>query len=301
MRFLVLGSVNIDMTFSVDHIVRAGETLSSNGLEINAGGKGANQAAALGKAGMDVSFAGKLGTDGNWILSILNESGVDTSLSISSDGIHTGQAIIQVEKSGQNCILLNAGGNKELTRAEIDSVIGSFGPDDMLILQNEINDIAYAMERAADRGIAISFNPSPFDDGIRSLPLDLVDIFFVNELEAALLADVHSAGNDDAGFRHVLDVLGKMYQDAMIVLTAGKNGAYCLDSKRDVSFAPIVDYPVVDTTGAGDTFCGYFLAARALGREAFDALGIASKASGIAVSRSGAMQSMPYAYEVFGE
>ena len=299
MRFLVLGSVNIDMTFRVEHIVRAGETLSSNGLDINAGGKGANQAAALGKAGMDVSFAGKLGADGRWILSVLQGYGVDTSLAISSESIRTGQAMIQVDGSGQNCILLNAGGNKELTRAEIDSVIADFSQGDMIILQNEINDIAYAMERAAARGIAVSFNPSPFDEGISALPLDLVDIFFVNEIEAALLAGLPSSPPGDAGFRHVLDIIGRKYPGAAAVLTAGKNGAYCLDVERDVSFAPIVDYPVVDTTGAGDTFCGYFLAARALGRSAGDALMIASRASGIAVSRAGAMQSMPYAEEVF--
>ena len=87
----------------------------------------------------------------------------------------------------------------------------------------------------------------------------------------------------------------------MIVLTAGKNGAYCLDSERNVFFAPIVDYPVVDTTGAGDTFCGYFLASRALGKDYSESLMIASRASGIAVSRRGAMESMPSADEVFGE
>ena len=286
MRFLVLGSINIDMTFRVDHIVRGGETLSSDGLSVNAGGKGANQAAALGKAGMEVYFAGKMGTDGAWILDMLRSFGVDTSLSISSDDIHTGQALIQVDKAGQNCILLNAGGNKEFTRSDIDKILGHFSKGDTIILQNEINEVAYAMERASA--------------AISALPLHLADTLFVNEVESASLASVPVPA-DDEGFRTVMDILGKMYPDTRIILTAGKNGAYCLEKNRKVSFAPIVDYPVVDTTGAGDTFCGYFLAAEAAGKDAEEALCIASKAAGIAVSRSGAMQAMPWAGEVSGE
>ena len=301
MRFLVLGSVNIDMTFRVDHIACAGETLSSNGLEINAGGKGANQSAALGKAGMEVCFAGKMGPDGSWILPILSAAGVDASLVISSDGIHTGQAIIQVDSIGQNCIILNAGGNKTFTESEIDSIIGGFSPGDAIVLQNEINNVSYAISKAAERGLIVVFNPSPFDSAIDTLPLDLVDIFFVNEIEGAALAGCFHVPADDKGFRSILEAIGRKYPKAVIVLTAGKNGAYCLDSERNVFFAPIVDYPVVDTTGAGDTFCGYFLASRALGKDCSESLMIASRASGIAVSRRGAMESMPSADEVFGE
>lgn len=301
MRFLVLGSVNIDMTFRVDHIACAGETLSSKGLEINAGGKGANQSAALGKAGMEVCFAGKMGPDGNWILPILSAAGVDVSLVISSDGIHTGQAIIQVDSTGQNSIILNAGGNKTFTESEIDSIIGGFSPGDAIVLQNEINNVSYAISKAAERGLIVVSNPSPFDSAIDTLPLDLVDIFFINEIEGAALAGCFQVPADDKGFRSILEDIGRKYPKAVIVLTAGKNGAYCLDSERNVFFAPIVDYPVVDTTGAGDTFCGYFLASRALGKDCSESLMIASRASGIAVSRRGAMESMPSADEVFGE
>ena len=156
------------------------------------------------------------------------------------------------------------------------------------------------MERASAAGLAVILNPSPFDLAISALPLHLADTLFVNEVESASLAGVPVPA-DDEGFRTVMDILGNMYPDTRIILTAGKNGAYCLEKNRKVSFAPIVDYPVVDTTGAGDTFCGYFLAAEAAGKDAEEALCIASKAAGIAVSRSGAMQAMPWAGEVSGE
>ena len=124
---LVLGSENIDLVYGVDHIVRAGETISSTGLKRSAGGKGANQSAALGKAGMPVFFAGKIGRDGVWILDLLRSFGVDVSLTVIRDDVDTGQAIIQVDADGQNSIILTPGGNKAFTEDEIDSILSSFG------------------------------------------------------------------------------------------------------------------------------------------------------------------------------
>ena len=118
MKILVFGSLNIDLTFSLDHIVRPGETISSTALNRGAGGKGANQAAALAKAGADVYMAGKIGADGGFLTELLQSYGVDTGCVARYEGA-TGQAIIQLEKSGQNSIVLFAGGNGAISSSGI--------------------------------------------------------------------------------------------------------------------------------------------------------------------------------------
>lgn len=298
MRFLVIGSLNVDMLFHVPHIVMAGETIQSGGLKLSAGGKGANQAASMGKAGLPVSFAGKIGGDGIWILDLLRDYGVDVSQTVVSMDIHTGQAIIQIDGKGQNSIILNPGGNMEFTTEEISSILSSFEEGDVLVLQNEINLIPEIILRAKDKGMRIVFNPSPFDDGILNYPLDCIDLFFVNEIEGAALAQTEVA-HDDMGYKAILERLSNKYPKAGIVLTVGKHGAYFKDLSV-CCYAPIVDFPVVDTTGAGDTFCGYFLAGIYMGKSPQKSLELASIASAYAVSRHGAMQSMPTIMEVTG-
>jgi ribokinase len=293
MKFLVFGSLNIDLSFSVDHIVAPGETISSGALERSAGGKGANQAAALAKAGMEVYMAGKVGTDGDFLLELLHSYGVRTGHILRWEGA-TGQAIIQVDKSGQNSIVLYGGGNAALKKDELGPIISAFGPGDMILLQNEIPLTAELMRAASERGMKVCLNPSPFDGRIAGLPLELADLLFVNEIEAAGMANCPVTEDP----RAILEALVPRFPRAELVLTAGKEGAYYahkdLRAKGD-----IVDLPVADTTGAGDTFTGFFLAARQRGCDVAESLRLACKASSIAVSRKGAMASMPFAREVF--
>jgi ribokinase len=295
MKVLDLGSLNIDLTFSVDHIVKPGETIGSFTLERNAGGKGANQAAALAKAGLDVSMAGKVGSDGRFLLDTLRSYGVNVDNVNLYDGA-TGQAIIQVDKAGQNAIFLFQGGNAAITLEEIDRILGNFAANDIIVLQNEIVHLNYIIENASRRGLKICLNPSPMDDNIRSLPLHLVDLFFVNEIEAAILADV----KQDTSPKDTLEILVKKFPGAELILTAGKDGAY-YGYNDERGKGDIVDVDVVDTTGAGDTFLGYFLAGRVKQYSVHDALMFACKASSIAVTRKGAMASIPFANEVFVE
>ena len=289
MKFLVLGSMNIDNTFSVDHIVREGETISSKSFSRSAGGKGANQASSLAKAGADVFFAGKCGEDGIWILSLLKSYSVDVSLSVVGK-CNTGSAMIQVDKSGQNSIVLDSGGNRLWKKEEILSILSHFEKGDVIVLQNEINLISFIIEKAKERGMVVVLNPSPFDEIIDTLPLSLVDWFFVNEIEGKAMT-----GKGD--FSEILSELKKLYPDASIVLTCGKKGAYAVRRGKK-SHQEIIDYPVVDTTGAGDTFTGYFLSSFYGGKTIDESLYIASKASGIAVSRKGAMEAIPVCSDV---
>ncbi|MDR3247455.1 MAG: ribokinase [Treponema sp.] len=295
MKILVFGSLNIDLIYSVDHIVNPGETISSQSLKRSAGGKGANQAAALGKAGLSVYMAGKIGNDGLFLTALLQSYGVNTDNVAVYEGA-TGQAIIQLDKKSQNAIVLYPGGNSAITVEEVEMVLARFDAGDALVLQNEIPHIREIMEGAKRRGLSIYFNPSPFDQKIKELPLDLVDVFFVNEIEGAAMASPVGDGCEAPAV--ILERLVAAYPKSEIILTTGKEGAY-YGYKTERAKGDVIDVPVVDTTGAGDTFTGYFIAARYRSYSLTDALNIACKAASIAVSRRGAMESMPFAKEVF--
>ncbi|MDR0475495.1 MAG: PfkB family carbohydrate kinase [Treponema sp.] len=293
MKLLVYGALNIDLVYSVDHVALPGETIPAFSLHKSAGGKGANQAAAAAKAGIEVFMAGKIGSDGEFLLSLLHSYGANTENVLFWHG-PTGHALIQVDRDGQNSIIIHAGGNGEITSAEAEAVISRFGKGDIISLQNEIPRTAEMMNLAVKAGMRICYNPSPWDEKLRTLPLNLVDIFIVNEIEGPALAGLPA----ETPAEKTLSSLTELFPGKEIILTAGKKGAFygcgALREKGD-----IIDYPVVDTTGAGDTFTGYFLGARARDYTVAEALNFACKASSIAVSRKGAMEAIPLAAEVF--
>ncbi|MGE4584356.1 MAG: ribokinase [Sphaerochaeta sp.] len=293
MRFLNYGSVNIDLIFSVDHIVKGGETLQSTSLVRSAGGKGANQSAALAKAGSEVFHAGKIGEDGLFLLELLSGYGVDVS-HIRRYAGSTGQALIQLDAQKQNAIILYGGGNSAITKQEIDQTLACFTGDDMLVLQHEIVHIDYLITQAKARGMKVCINLAPYDPSALSLPLQLVDLLVVNELEGAGLAGL----DESASFSLILETLVGSYPDTQILLTVGKEGCwYGFKDKR--IHQGIYETKVADTTAAGDTFIGYYLASLARGYSVEQGLSYASKAAGLAVSRPGAMASIPRKEEVF--
>lgn len=294
MKVLVYGSINIDLVFSVEHIVRPGETVASRHFERKAGGKGANQAVALSRAGSDVWFAGKSGPDAQWIVDLMQKSGVNTDLLCRTDSPN-GQAVIQVEHKAQNAIILMPGSNAKITTEEIDAVLEHFGADDCLVLQNEIPHIAYLIEKAWEKDMFVVFNPSPLPD-FSALPLDKVDLFVLNEIEAAAMAGMDS----DADYEAVLDALAAAWPQTEFVLTAGSAGAfYRMGDISAYSSSPKVK--AVDTTGAGDTFLGYFLTLKNEMRPVEDCLCDACLAASIACTRKGAMPSIPERREIDGD
>ncbi len=292
MKILCFGSLNIDSVYQVEHIVQPGETLASSSASRNLGGKGANQAIAIAKAGCDVFFSGNIGEDGKAFLPILDSFGVDTSL-VRTQAAFTGNAIIQVDKNGQNSIILSGGGNKEIPDSQIDEVLNMFQKDDWLVLQNEINSLPLIIKKAKDRGMKIILNPSPFDNHILDYPLGDIDLFAVNEIEGAALAKTALSTDKDA----ILQAIHEEYPNAAILLTLGKDGA-CYKGKEGEFYHGIVETDVVDTTAAGDTFLGYFIASLCKEETIEDALKTASYAASITVSRKGAGVSIPYAEEV---
>ena len=283
-KILNIGSLNSDHVYSVNRFVAAGETLAAGSLHYYPGGKGLNQSVALSRAGAQVFHAGKTGPDGAPLIAWLRETGVDAS-HIRTDGSVTGHAVIQVASSGQNCILLYHGANFELERSHLDNVFSSFEKGDFLVLQNEVNEIPYMMEQASKMGMSIAFNPSPFDRTVVDFPLELVSLFILNEIEGSeITGEKNPAG--------ILNSMAGRFPQAAIILTLGEEGVLYRDNKQELSHG-IYHVPVVDTTAAGDTFTGFFIACTAEGMNPADALALASAASALTVTRSGASSSIP--------
>lgn len=288
-KILTFGSLNVDYVYHVPHFVAPGETLAASKREVNCGGKGLNQSIAAARAGAEVFHAGKIGADGQILTDMLSQSGVDISYIQHSSG-PSGHAIIQVDSSGQNCILLFGGSNQEITTQEVDQVLANFGPGDRIILQNEINNLAYIMQQAAARGLDIVFNPSPIDASIQSLPLELVSLLVLNEIEGSALART-----EDESL--VLEGLRKQFPCCRILLTLGSRGSIFDDGTQCIQ-QKACSVKAVDTTAAGDTFTGYFVAADAAGLPPQECLRLATQAAAIAVSRPGAAPSIPVMAEV---
>ena len=289
MKALCFGSMNIDYVYSVDHFVEPGETLHSDNFEIICGGKGLNQVIAAAKAGADAYIAGAVSESGLFLKNHCAANGVDVSL-VKESTVNTGHAIIQVDKNGQNCILLYGGANRDIMQSDVDHALAGFSKGDYLILQNEINNIGYIMEKARETGMTIVFNPSPADGELLKYPLHLVDIFVLNEIEGEQLT-----GESDE--KKIIRAMSEKYPSAKVVLTLGRRGSVMMAGEELISQGAFATQ-AVDSTGAGDTFTGYFVAEMMRGASYGDALKLSSKAASIAVSVKGASDSIPLRADV---
>lgn len=290
MRILNFGSLNLDFVYQVAHFVRPGETLSSEELSTFPGGKGLNQSVALSRAGAEVFHAGCVGEDGGLLLDTLREAGVSCRYVRQLAGARTGHAVIQVDQSGQNCILLFGGANQMVGEEMIEAVLKDFAPGDWLLLQNEISALPTLLRRAGEKGLRVAFNPSPITPALPHFPLENVEFFLLNEVEGAALG---GGGTPE----ETLNGLRARFPRAKIVLTLGGDGAVCWDGAQ-LWRQGIFPVEAVDTTAAGDTFTGYFLTAVGEGLDAGTALRRANAAAAIAVSRKGAAPSIPEKAEV---
>lgn len=293
MRILNFGSLNIDYVYEMDHFVEAGETAHSHSLELFCGGKGLNQSIALARAGATVCHAGHIGRDGLMLAEALVSAGVDTSYLKTSDG-QSGHAIIQVSREGDNCIILHGGTNQQIDEAFIEETFNGFSEGDLLLIQNEVNNLEKIIRAGASKGMVIAFNPAPMDASIQVLPLDLIDILIVNEVEGAMMTG-HEASVE------ILSELADRYPDMEIVLTLGADGVMYRCGGEMYSVKANTGINVIDTTAAGDTFIGYFLTSRAEGLSAKNSLIRARNASEICITRRGASDSIPTREEVSDE
>lgn len=295
MKILSFGSLNIDYVYSVPHFVKKGETLSAKELNVYTGGKGLNQSIALARAGVETYQAGAIGTDGMFLLEQLKEAGVKTDLVKILDDVRTGNAIIQNDDEGDNCIVLFGGANQAITKEQVDEVFKDFTNEDYLLIQNEINELSYIVEKAKEEGMKIILNPSPMNEKIMKLPLDQIDYFILNEIEAMQILKMDKPEEIDG--KYIASLLHERFKDATIVLTLGSEGSVCISDDEYVEQS-IYKVKAIDTTAAGDTYTGYFIAGILNGKTIKESMDIASKASAIAVTRQGVAPSIPVLEEV---
>ena len=289
MKILNIGSMNLDMVYQMDHIVQPGETEASYGMNVFLGGKGINQSVAAAQAGAEVYHGGMIGEDGKPFLDACVQYHVDSRYIRQVEG-KSGHAIIQIDKNAQNCILLFGGANQKLTEAYVDEVLAGFEAGDILLLQNEVNMLPYMVDKAHAKGMQIALNPSPFNEKLNEVDMGKISIFLLNEVEGFQVTGLQEP-------EAIIAKLLEMYPHAKIVLTLGKDGAVYADAEQK-HYQPIFKVKAVDTTAAGDTFTGYFLAGICEGMAIPEVLRRSAKASSIAVSRPGAVPSIPCRAEV---
>ena len=284
MTIFNLGSCCIDHVYQVPHFAQPGETLPCLSYEKHPGGKGLNQSLAMVRAGADVIHAGKIGREGTWLKELLAAEGVDTSQLKISDH-PTGHACIEVNAEGENSIVLFGGTNRQITSDELEVMLRPATAGDFLVLQNEISELDTAIQMGAEKGMRIVFNAAPMTADVADLPLSALELLIINEIEGAALSSQQSP-------EAMLRTLVSRHPDTTVVLTLGSEGARLRGPAGDFTAAsPKVN--VVDSTGAGDTFTGYFVADYASGKGIDDALLFACRAAAVSVTQRGAASSIP--------
>jgi len=284
MKVLNFGSLNLDHVYQLDEFVQPGETVASHSYQQFYGGKGLNQSVALARGGANTYHAGQIGAEGRCLKEYLTGHSVDTTHIISGD-IATGHAIIQVNSHGENAIIISGGANQAISTEHIESVISQFAPGDLLLIQNEIAHIGTIIRTAKKQGLIIAFNPAPFTPQVLGYPLESVDIFFLNETELLAISREHDLAT-------AVNKLKTQFTDAVIISTQGSKGVHYIQGEKDI-FVAGLPVKAVDTTAAGDTFIGFFLAALSNNKPIEESLKLANGAAAISVTRHGAADSVP--------
>ena len=293
MKVLNFGSLNLDYVYTVDHFVQPGETLSSRSRTVKAGGKGLNQSVALARAGACVSHAGCLGTGGEPLREILRQNGVALAALVPVEEMQ-GHTVIQVNPDGENCILLYGGSNQCVTEEQIDKTLAQAEAGDWLLLQNEINLTGKIVDRAYARGMVIVLNPSPFDEKLRAVDFSKLAWLLVNEVEAEQItgtADPEKAWEE----------LHRRWPGLSLLITLGKRGSIAFavrSGEVETARQKAIAVRAVDTTAAGDTYTGYFIAGLTAGKTLQRCMEEAAKAAAVSVTRPGAAESIPWRDEL---
>lgn len=278
-----LGSINADFVYSVPHIPAPGETLSSTGRQMFLGGKGTNMSVAAARAGARVHHIGAVGQDGRWARDRLLEYGVDTD-DIAIIETETAQAIIAVDAQGENAIILHPGANRAIPENVVQSALTKANTGDWFVTQNETSLQKEAVGLAKQLGLKVAYAAAPFEVDAVSAVLPDLDFLILNAVEARQLEDATGLAPDQLP---VIDC----------IVTRGADGAAWYGEQGRVDVLAIRVEPV-DTTGAGDTFTGYVLAALDRGMPMARALKLASVAGALMVTRHGTADVIPDLAEV---
>lgn len=279
----VVGSINIDHHYRVSHLPQPGETLRALDYRASLGGKGANQAIAAARAGAAVHMIGAIGDDGAWTLERLAAEGISVTGVARLQGA-TGHARIEVDVRGENRIVLHGGANRQLELGAVRTALARARPGDWLLLQNETSLVVETARLARALGLQVAYSAAPFDASAVAEVLPQVDLLAVNEIEA---------GQIEAQLGRSLADIGL----PLWLVTAGARGARLQGSGAAFDQPAWVVDPV-DTTGAGDVFLGYLVAALARAATADEAMRQAAAAAALQVTRPGAADAIPLRTEV---
>lgn len=280
-----LGSINADMVYALPHLPVAGETLAASGLGQFLGGKGANMSVAAARAGSHVCHIGAVGPDGRWAVDRLLEYGVDTRHIAQIDS-PTGHAIIAVDQSGENQIILFPGANHAISPDQIGQALSAASAGDILVMQNETNLQVDAARMGRDLGLRVAYAAAPFDAAAVAAVLPHLDLLFLNAVEARQLQEATGKPPEALGVEDV-------------IVTLGAEGArHFHGTTGAVQDIPALPVTPVDTTGAGDTFTGYVLSGLDRGMPMAQAMAQASRAAALMVTRHGTADVIPDLKEV---
>jgi len=279
-----LGSINADLFYHMPHLPGPGETLAATDLTRGLGGKGANMSVAAARAGTHIAHIGAVGVEGKWAIDRMTEFGVDTRHITTLTDTPMGQALIYVDDAGENCIVLLNGANFKIPAQTIASALSEASPGDTLLMQNEtLNQLGTAkMARSLD--LFIAYAAAPFDAAAVTAVLPYLDFLILNEIEAAQLEEATGKTPKALGV-------------ADVIITLGANGARWIHKGTARDF-PAMPVSPVDTTGAGDTFTGYVLAARDRGLPMEQCIALAMRAGALMVTRQGTADVIPDLKEV---
>lgn len=286
----------MDMVVKTSHIPVPGETVLAGSFFMNPGGKGANQAVTAARLGGTVVFISKVGNDvfGKQSSQLFDEEGINTYYILSDDELPSGVALITVDKSGENSIVVASGANASLTPADLEEALNEIAKADFVLMQLEIpiETVLYVAKYARSKGVTVILNPAPMHELIHEL-LGHIDIITPNKTEAERLSGI-KVTNIESAKKAAKVIYGKGVQN--VVVTMGAMGAViCQDGKLVVIPAQKVE--AIDTTAAGDVFNGALAVALSEGKALSDAVEFACTAAAISVTRMGAQSSIPYRNE----
>jgi ribokinase len=287
----------MDMVVKTDHIPVPGETVLSGSFFMNPGGKGANQAVAVARLGGEAVFISKLGSDifGKQSFQLLDEEGIDTSHMLSDNDLPSGVAMITVDQSGENSIVVASGANANLHPADLENALDEIGLAGIILMQLEIpmDTVLFVAEYVASRKAMVILNPAP----ARDLPAELLsrlDIITPNKTEAEMLSGI-KVNNIENAKKAAKAIHEKGVKN--VVVTMGPLGAViCQLGKMQVVPAPKAN--AIDSTAAGDVFNGALAVALSEDKSLTDAVKFACEAAAISVTRLGAQSSIPYRNEL---